>query len=108
MSETAAPLTKEDVEARLLRGPFHQWLGLKVVALGDGEIEIRSDLAPGMELSILNEDMSMAAFSRRSLISQPIGPWCRRPVVAFRQVDLRVDYHRAAMQGDLLSAAARS
>jgi len=31
----------EDVQKLLSRGPFHQWLGLNVVAVGDGTIELR-------------------------------------------------------------------
>ena len=36
MSETT--MTPAEVEAKLLRGPFHQWLGLKVPEVGDGTI----------------------------------------------------------------------
>ena len=30
----------EDVQRLLSRGPYHQWLGLKVTAVGDGTIEL--------------------------------------------------------------------
>ena len=38
MSEANVVLTASDVEAKLLRGPYHQWLGLKVKSVGEGEI----------------------------------------------------------------------
>ena len=34
--------TPAEVEALLLRGPYHQWLGLKVLAVGEGSIEIKA------------------------------------------------------------------
>src|ERR1700748_1279403 len=30
----------DDVQKLLSRGPFHQWLGLKVIAVGSGTIEL--------------------------------------------------------------------
>ena len=33
-------LTAAQVEEKLRRGPYHQWLGLKVVSVGEGEIEL--------------------------------------------------------------------
>ena len=32
----------ESVQALLTRGPFHQWLGLQVLRVGDGEIDIKA------------------------------------------------------------------
>ncbi|MGY9049752.1 MAG: PaaI family thioesterase, partial [Rhodobacterales bacterium] len=39
-------ITKEEVEALLLKGPFHEWLGLKVMDLGEGTIELRATWRP--------------------------------------------------------------
>lgn len=33
----STPLSAADVQARLLQGPYHQWLGLQVTALGEGK-----------------------------------------------------------------------
>jgi uncharacterized protein (TIGR00369 family) len=41
MSEATLP-SAQDIEARLRRGPFHEWLGLKVVSVSEGEIELRA------------------------------------------------------------------
>ena len=38
----ATPLTLEQAQALVTRAPFHQWLGLKVVSVGEGEIEIHA------------------------------------------------------------------
>ena len=35
-------LTAEQVQAMISRGPFHQWLGLEVLRVGEGEIDIRA------------------------------------------------------------------
>ena len=35
-------LTAQEVEEKLRRGPFHEWLGLKVLSVGDGCIEIEA------------------------------------------------------------------
>ena len=44
MSDT--PITAAEVEAKLLRGPFHQWLGLKVLEVGEGTITIKATWRP--------------------------------------------------------------
>ncbi len=40
MSETPTLPTAADIQARLLRGPYHQWLGLEVQAVREGEVEL--------------------------------------------------------------------
>ena len=44
MSETT--MTPAEVEAKLLRGPFHQWLGLKVPEVGDRHHHHHRHMAP--------------------------------------------------------------
>ena len=101
MSETTAPLTKEDVEARLLRGPFHQWLGLKVVELGDGEIEIRATWRPEW---VVNTERGYVHGGILATLVDLTADWAlvSKTGRGVPTVDLRVDYHRAAMQGDLV------
>ena len=36
----------DSVQALLTRGPFHQWLGLQVLRVGDGEIDIKATWRP--------------------------------------------------------------
>lgn len=101
MSETTAPLTKEDVEARLLRGPFHQWLGLKVVELGDGEIEIKATWRPEW---VVNTERGYVHGGILATLVDLTADWAlvSKTGRGVPTVDLRVDYHRAAMQGDLV------
>lgn len=101
MSETTAPLTKEDVEARLLRGPFHQWLGLKVVELGDGEIEIKAAWRPEW---VVNTERGYVHGGILATLVDLTADWAlvSKTGRGVPTVDLRVDYHRAAMQGDLI------
>ena len=35
MTQTTTLPSAADVQARLLRGPYHQWLGLQVASAGD-------------------------------------------------------------------------
>ena len=42
MSEKKPLPTPAEVEAMLLRGPYHQWLGIKVLAVGEGTIELKA------------------------------------------------------------------
>ena len=59
MSELNLPAAA-DIQARLLRSPYHQWLGLKVLSVGDGEIVLQHD----------TERLCMACATRRGVISQ--------------------------------------
>jgi len=100
MTEAAAPMTKEQVEALLLRGPFHQWLGLKVIALGDGEIELQATWRPEW---VVNADRGYVHGGILATLIDLTADWAlvSKTGRGVPTVDLRVDYHRAAMQGDL-------
>ena len=58
-------LTLEQVQALVTRAPYHQWLGLKVIAVDDDGIEIT---ATWREEWVVNPERAlspMAACSRR-------------------------------------------
>ena len=61
MSES---LSFEQIQALVTRAPFHQWLGLSVVAVSDDSVEIR---AKWREEWVVNSSAASptAAFSRR-------------------------------------------
>ena len=99
---TDEKLTREKVEEMILRAPYHQWLGLKVTALHDDGIELaatwREDWVVTKErrythggvlaaLVDLAADWAMVAKTGRGVPT----------------IDLRVDYHSAAMPGDLVA-----
>ncbi|MGQ4274398.1 PaaI family thioesterase [Terrihabitans sp. B22-R8] len=93
-------LTKEEVEALLLRGPFHQWLGLKVVEVGDGTIELSATWRPEW---VVNADRGYVHGGILATLVDLTADWAlvSKTGRGVPTVDLRVDYHRAAMQGDL-------
>ncbi|WP_027350456.1 PaaI family thioesterase [Halotalea alkalilenta] len=99
MTETIP--TPADIQASLLKGPYHQWLGLQVVSVGEGSIELSAkwreewvvNLAGGYihggilaALVDLTADWALVSKTGRGVPT----------------IDLRVDYHRPA-KGDLRS-----
>lgn len=103
MSETStspAPLTKEQVEALLLKGPFHQWLGLKVEEVGEGTIRLKATWRPEW---VVNAERGYAHGGILATLVDLTADWAlvSKTGRGVPTVDLRVDYHRAALQGDL-------
>lgn len=92
--------TPEEVEARLLRGPFHEWLGLKVIGVSEGGIELSATWRPEW---VVNPDGGYTHGGILATLVDLTADWALVSVTGkgVPTVDLRVDYHRAAMQGDL-------
>ena len=99
MSDNAA-LTPQDIQARLLRGPFHQWLGLTVESVGEGTIELK---ARWREEWIVNPDGRYTHGGILATLVDLTADWAlvSKTGRGVPTIDLRVDYHRAAMPGDL-------
>lgn len=98
MSDTM--MTAAEVEAKLLRGPFHQWLGLKVLEVGEGTITIQATWRPEW---VVNAD---AGYTHGGILATLVDLTADWALVSqtgrgVPTVDMRVDYHRAAMQHDL-------
>lgn len=100
MSDTQSSLSVEDVQTRLLRGPFHQWLGLKVLAVDDGEITIS---ATWREEWVVNPDIGYTHGGVLATLIDLTADWALVSSTGkgVPTVDLRVDYHRPAGRGDL-------
>ena len=98
MSDTIP--TKEQVEALLLRGPFHQWLGLSVVAVSEGTIELGATWRPEW---VVNAERGYTHGGILATLVDLTADWAlvSKTGRGVPTVDLRVDYHRAAMQGNL-------
>ena len=90
----------EDVQKLLSRGPFHQWLGLNVTAVGDGTIELT---ATWREEWVVNPDRGYTHGGILATLVDLTADWAMvsRTGRGVPTVDLRVDYHRAAMPGVL-------
>lgn len=101
MSEPATPSlpTIADVEARLLRGPYHQWLGLRVEAVAAGEIILTAKFRDDW---VVNPDGGYIHGGILAALVDLTADWAlvSRTGKGVPTIDLRVDYHRAA-RGDL-------
>lgn len=100
MSE--ASLTIEQVQALITRGPFHRWLGLDVLSVADGAIEIR---AKWREEWVVNPDRGYTHGGILAALIDLTADWAlvSRTGRGVPTIDMRVDYHRAAMPGDLVA-----
>jgi len=93
-------ITVERVQQMITRAPYHQWLGLKVAALHDDGIELT---ATWREEWVVNPERRYTHGGILAAIVDVAADWAiaaqlGRPVPT---IDLRVDYHKAAMPGDL-------
>jgi uncharacterized protein (TIGR00369 family) len=94
-------LTLEQVQALVSRAPFHQWLGLTVVAVTDDSIEIR---AKWREEWVVNTERRYTHGGILATLIDLAADFAliRQTGRGVPTIDMRVDYHRAAMPGDLI------
>ena len=93
-------ITLEKAQAPITRAPYHQWLGLKVIAMHDDGIELT---ATWREEWVVNPERRYTHGGILAALVDLAADWAMlkklgRPVPT---IDLRVDYHAAAMPGDL-------
>ena len=95
-------ITLERVQALVTRAPYHQWLGLKVVALYDDGIELK---ATWREEWVVNPDRRYTHGGILAALIDLAADWAmvKQTGRGVPTIDLRVDYHRAAMPGDLIA-----
>ena len=93
-------MTPQHVEQLITRGPFHQWLGIKVVALSADGIELK---ATWREEWIVNPDRRYTHGGIVAALVDLAADWAMvaKNGRGVPTIDLRVDYHSAAMPGDL-------
>lgn len=96
----ASTYTRDEVQAKLRRGPFHQWLGIEVLAVGEGTIELS---AKWREEWVVNPDKRYTHGGILAALIDLTADWAlvSKTGGGVPTIDLRVDYHRAAMPGDL-------
>ena len=94
-------VTVERVQALITRAPYHQWLGLKVTAVHDDGIELT---ATWREEWVVNPDRRYTHGGVLAALIDLGADWAlvRRTGRGVPTLDLRVDYHNAAMPGDLV------
>jgi uncharacterized protein (TIGR00369 family) len=95
-------LTLEQVQALITRAPYHQWLGLTVLAVGDDSIEIK---AAWREEWVVNVERR---YTHGGILAALIDLAADFALVkqtgrGVPTIDMRIDYHRAAMPGDLIA-----
>jgi uncharacterized protein (TIGR00369 family) len=98
----AEDLTLEQVQALITRAPFHQWLGLTVLAVTDNSIEIkatwREEWVVNLERSYTHGGILAALIDLAADFAM-----IKQTGRGVPTIDMRVDYHRAAMPGDLIA-----
>ena len=93
-------MTKAELQERITQAPFHKWLGLGVVDLNEDGIKVS---IPWREEFVVNPK---AGYTHGGILATIIDIAADYALAAkigapIPTVDLRVDYHRAAMQGEL-------
>jgi uncharacterized protein (TIGR00369 family) len=95
-------MTPEEVEQLVRRGPFHQWLGIKVLKIEDDNVELK---ASWREEWVVQPERRYTHGGILATLIDIAADWAmvtrtRRGVPT---IDMRVDYHAAAMPGDLIA-----
>lgn len=93
-------ITVAEVQTLVDRGAFHQWLGMTVVAVGEGTVELQATWRPEW---VVNPEIGYTHGGILATLVDLTADWAlvsktRRGVPT---VDLRIDYHRPALKGDL-------
>ena len=93
-------ITLEKVQELVTRAPYHKWLGLKVTALHDDGIELT---ATWREEWVVNLERRYTHGGVLAALIDLAADWAmvKKAGRAVPTIDLRVDYHSAAMPGDL-------
>jgi uncharacterized protein (TIGR00369 family) len=99
MVNTVLP-TKEEVQAKLERGAYHRWLGVTVLSVAEGEIEL---FAHWREEWVVNPERRYTHGGILAALVDLAADWAlvSKTGRGVPTIDLRVDYHRPALPGDL-------
>ena len=95
-----ADLTLEQIHEIVTRAPYHKWLGLKVIAVHDDGIELK---ATWREEWVVNTERRFTHGGILAALVDLGADWAmiRKTGRGVPTIDMRVDYHAAAMPGDL-------
>jgi uncharacterized protein (TIGR00369 family) len=100
MSDSKPLPTATEVEAKLRRGPFHQWLGITVQEVGEGTISLT---AAWREEWVVNVEGGYTHGGILAALVDLTADWALVSTTGrgVPTIDMRVDYHRPAGKGDL-------
>jgi len=95
-------ITPESVQRLIARAPYHQWLGLQVLALHDDGIDLK---AQWREEWVVNPERRYTHGGILAALIDLAADWALVKMTGrgVPTVDLRVDYHAPAMPGDLIA-----
>jgi len=95
-------ISLDQVQALITRAPFHQWLGLAVTAVHDDGIELK---AKWREEWVVNTDRGYTHGGVLAALIDLAADWAmvKQTGRGVPTIDLRVDYHRPALRGDLVA-----
>jgi uncharacterized protein (TIGR00369 family) len=98
----SSDLTIEDVQALVTRAPFHRWLGLAVTAVHDDGIELK---AKWREEWVVHTERGYTHGGVLAALIDLAADWAmvKQTGRGVPTIDLRVDYHRPALRGDLIA-----
>ena len=93
-------MTKEELQARLSVAKLHQWLGLQVLEASDDGVAVK---ATWREEWIVNPQRGYTHGGILATLVDVVADYALAVHIGgpAPTVDLRVDYHKPAMQGDL-------
>ena len=95
-------ITLEHVQALVTRAPFHQWLGLTVLAVGDDSIEIKATWREEWVVSVERRYTDGGILAALIDLAADFA-LVKQTGRGVPTIDMRIDYHRAAMPGDLIA-----
>jgi uncharacterized protein (TIGR00369 family) len=95
-------VTLEQVQELITRAPYHQWLGLTVLAVHDDGIEVK---ATWREEWVVNLERRYTHGGILAALIDLAADWAlvKQTGRGVPTIDMRVDYHAAAMPGDLVA-----
>ncbi|HXF88993.1 MAG TPA: PaaI family thioesterase [Xanthobacteraceae bacterium] len=94
-------LTLEQIQEIVTRAPYHQWLGLEVIAVQEDGIELK---AKWREEWVVNVERRYTHGGILAALIDLGADWAmiRKTGRGVPTIDMRVDYHAVALPGDLI------
>jgi uncharacterized protein (TIGR00369 family) len=95
-------VTLEEVQKLVTQAPFHQWLGIEVLALHADGIEVK---ATWREEWVVNRELRFTHGGILATLIDLAADWAlvKHTGRGVPTIDMRVDYHAVAMPGDLFA-----